>query len=118
MDVILVVDDDEGVRGVIDRALAQSGFSVVTASTGPEGWAHIQQKAFSMVITDWMMPNGTGGWLIEQIMASAIHIPVIILTSIDKASCLRPEWKERNIHYLQKPFVLSEMIALVRQQLN
>ncbi|MDH7488838.1 MAG: GAF domain-containing protein [Anaerolineae bacterium] len=80
---ILLVDDEESVRAVVERMLTRAGHKVVTAGGGPEGIAEIQKRKpgeIDVVITDLGMPQVTGR---EVARASKSHMPqtpVILLT--------------------------------------
>lgn len=99
----------------MERVLTQSGLTTVTAASGHEGWEAFQRQSFSLVISDWVMPDGTGEWLVENILVSESKVPVVILTSEPEANCLKSEWKEKNVHYMQKPFIAPQLIDLVRR---
>jgi CheY-like chemotaxis protein len=63
---ILLVEDNEDIReGLIDL-LESEGYSVAGSGSAEEGLARLRSESFQLVITDYMLPGETGGWLLEQ----------------------------------------------------
>ncbi len=80
---ILLVDDSPEIRLLLQHMLISWGYDVVTASSGDEAWAMIQQNHPRMVIADWMMPGLDGPGLCKKIRSSVFpaYIYVILLTA-------------------------------------
>jgi len=77
---ILVVEDDIGVREMLQTLLQLDGHDVVTARNGEEGWFAFQNNIFSVVISDWLMPDMDGLELSRRIRASeSSHYSYILL---------------------------------------
>lgn len=57
---ILLIDDDESIRGIGKQALEKEGYFVTEASDGIIAMKHFQEKPFDLVITDMIMPQGEG----------------------------------------------------------
>ncbi|MBL9203184.1 MAG: response regulator [Opitutaceae bacterium] len=64
---ILVADDEEGIRGLLDHWLSEAGHNVQTADCGQQAVRLLQQEPFDIVITDVVMPDGDGFELIPAI---------------------------------------------------
>lgn len=76
--MILVIDDDISVLGVIKRALTKSGYHVETAAGGREGIQKFDSVLFDIVITDIMMPDMDGNAVVRHIRRSGRkYTPVI-----------------------------------------
>jgi len=89
----LVVDDDPGVRRLIARVLEQDHHEVTAAENGREAIQWLKKKTFDLVITDWMMPETGGAWLLEQIAQADFRLPVITVSSrSDVALDFKPHW--------------------------
>lgn len=82
---VLYIDDDEGLRHLVSRALNRRGYDVSLAASGEEGYARLRDEAFDVVALDHYMP-GQGGFATLQ----AIHDlpdppPVVYVTGTDES---------------------------------
>lgn len=64
---ILVADDEEGIRSLLEHWLTEAGHSVQTADCGQQAMRMLQHEAFDVIITDVVMPDGDGFELIPAI---------------------------------------------------
>jgi DNA-binding NtrC family response regulator len=82
-DRILVVDDNESVRGILVEALEDQGFRVSAAADGQSAWDLVRRMPFSydLVLTDMMMPAMDGIALLSKIMMNSPWIKVILMTA-------------------------------------
>jgi signal transduction histidine kinase/CheY-like chemotaxis protein len=80
---ILIVDDDEAARYVIRRFLAETFFTIIEASNGPEGLRRAREDRPRVIFLDLMMPQMSGFEVLEQLESDPVtrDIPVIIITS-------------------------------------
>ena len=78
---VMIVDDEELARQFYGDLLVESGFRVVTASSGPEALSALPQYPVEAVVLDIMMPGVSGLEALEQIRKIAPDLPVIILTA-------------------------------------
>ena len=81
---ILVVEDDLDAREMLRLLLQMDGHNVVTANNGNAGWDEFQQSRFSVVISDWMMPEGDGLELCRRIreLESPHYTYILLLTAL------------------------------------
>jgi DNA-binding response OmpR family regulator len=79
-DRILVVDDDEGVRGILAKVLSGAGYLVRCAEDGEAGWDVLGAENFDVLITDYDMPRLTGLDLLRRMRAAALCLPVILIS--------------------------------------
>lgn len=63
---ILLVEDNEDIREGLTDLLESEGYSVAGSGSAEEGLARLRAESFNLVITDYMLPGETGGWLLEQ----------------------------------------------------
>lgn len=116
---ILIVEDDEAIRGLVMRILTGAGYEVIEASNGRQGLQYISEAMPNLIISDIMMPELDGLELLRQLRANATTaaIPLILLTAL--------RGKETLVHgldlgaddYLVKPFEINELLARVRAKL-
>ena len=110
---ILVVEDDNGIRMLMEDALADAGYEPVLACNGLEALEVLEAKHIDLIILDIMMPKMDGYELLRQIRAAS-RIPVIVLTAKnsldDKVELLGGGADD----YLTKPFSVEELLARLR----
>jgi CheY-like chemotaxis protein len=80
---ILVAEDEDFSRQMLQGHLEQLGHEVVAASNGLEAWALFRLGDFPLVITDWMMPELDGLELVRRIRSQnkSAYVYIILLTS-------------------------------------
>ncbi len=83
---ILIIDDSEFNRNLIERQLRRSGYTVTTAIHGREGLDYVQHQPFDTILLDLMMPEMDGFTVLQQLKRDPQlrHIPVIIISAIDE----------------------------------
>jgi len=104
---VLLVEDDDTIRALLQRQLRKQGLSVVTAADGAEALARFKvDTAFDLLITDVIMPGLDGGRLIASVrdLVPGIRILAISGYTGDMAARSLPT----NVAWLQKPFSSSE----------
>ncbi len=116
---ILVVDDNPDLRAYVSRILRSSGFEVLTARDGAEGYSLAKTKHPQLIVTDLMMPVVSGWDLIRMVREdeNLAGTPMILLTAkVDDDT--RIEGAEMGADaYLAKPFNDRELLAEVRNLL-
>ncbi len=83
---VLLVEDSLPIRTQLRRILEKAGYEVTTAVDGAEGLQKLQQDRFSAIISDVEMPNLSGIAMTEQIRASQLDIPIVLVTTLAKAT--------------------------------
>lgn len=118
---ILVVDDDQSVRRLLEYTLKQEGYEVLLAADGAEGFHLWQTEAPALVLLDVLLPKLDGYQVATKIRAAEspeTHVPIIMLTSErdveQKVRALRSGADD----YLIKPFHPAELIARIRSLLS
>ncbi len=115
---LLVVDDDERLRSLLQRYLTSSGFRVTAAADASEARALIKSLTFDALVLDVMMPGESGFDLAESLRAHS-DVPILMLTARGEPAD-RIEGLERGADdYLGKPFEPRELMlrlsALLRR---
>ena len=111
---ILVVDDEESVRGVVAALLERSGYSATLTESAEEAIARLQQDPdYDLVLSDIMMPGTDGLTLLDHICTDHPGMPVVMLSARG-----RPEDALRGLAagataYVTKPFSLDELEDLL-----
>lgn len=120
--LILVVDDDESQRRLIEFWLKEEGYSVTTAADGNAGLQAFNEKAPALVVADIRMPGLTGLDLLGRIKAANADTPVILVTAFGTVGDAVDAMKLGAADYVLKPLNPEELKvnverALERQQI-
>jgi two-component system nitrogen regulation response regulator GlnG len=114
---IWVIDDDQSIRWVLDRALTNAGFLVTTFETASSALARFKRSASTerpqAILTDLRMPGLSGFEFQKQIRNVDDDIPVIIMTAYSDLDTTVQAYQEGAFEYLPKPFDIDEAIDLV-----
>ncbi|HBT48030.1 MAG TPA: hypothetical protein DEA73_09205 [Peptococcaceae bacterium] len=114
---LLVVDDEPGVRLLLELLFREEGFQVAVASNGLQALRQIHSFQPDVVIMDVKMPFMDGLEALPRIKASAPATKVIMVTAYLGAAHEKELWKHGASGFLQKPFDLEEIKAEVRRVL-
>jgi CheY-like chemotaxis protein len=116
---ILLADDDAAARDLVQRALASDGHNVVATHDGAEALEQLQGSGpFDLLISDVQMPGVDGIELIENAVAAAPKMRVILMSGfageLDRAKHLRSKIARE----ITKPFTLEQVRTVVRSVLG
>lgn len=115
---ILLVEDEESIRDLVQTALRFTGFSVDSVSNGPDGLALARNERFSLLILDVNLPGMDGFTLTRKLRDAGDDAPVIFLTARDDPADLREGFTGGGDDYLTKPFSLEELVLRVEAVLR
>lgn len=117
MHKILIIEDDQGVRELLNEHLASEGYGLTFANDGLEGIKTFIMNEIDLVILDYMMPKMNGLEVLRRIRETS-NVPVLMLSArdqdVDKALGLEIGADD----YLGKPFSLIELSARVKALLR
>ena len=117
MKKILFVDDEEHLRGNVQRYLELNEFEVILANDGAEGLEMIKKEKPDLVITDVMMPRMDGFTMLREIKSSEAmrDIPVIMLTAKES---IRDLYEMQGASdFIPKPFDMGSLLDAVNKAL-
>jgi DNA-binding response OmpR family regulator len=115
---ILVVEDAPDVLRVLERTIADNGYSVLTARDGDTGIATALDQQPDLVILDIGLPKRNGYEVARELRARAFISPILMLTARDAVSDRVEGLDAGADDYLAKPFDYDELLARVRAQLR
>ena len=115
--VILVVDDDAGLRESC-RLILEDEFEVLDAPDGPQGLEILRRSQVDVVLLDVRLPGMDGLEVLEQIKVADDQIEVILVTAVKTVKTAVTAMKLGAFDYLTKPFEEEEVLALVRRALE
>jgi CheY-like chemotaxis protein len=117
---IMIVDDEENIRRIIQAYLTRYGYSITTFENGVEALEAFEKAPdqFDLIITDMTMPRMTGDELAKSVLCIRKDIPVILCTGyseiISEAKALEMGIRK----YIQKPVSNEELVMLIREILD
>jgi two-component system phosphate regulon response regulator OmpR len=109
---LLVVDDDERLRALLQRYLTSNGFRVTAAANAADARALMKSIAFDLLVLDVMMPGENGFDLTRAVRASS-RVPILILTARGEAEDRIAGLEHGADDYLPKPFEPRELLLRV-----
>ncbi|MBF0158215.1 MAG: nitrogen regulation protein NR(I) [Magnetococcales bacterium] len=115
---ILVADDDQTMRLVLERALARAGFRAFCFASSHQLLLHLDQQPADLVITDIVMPSGSGLDLLQTIKARHPLLPVIVMTAQSTLRHAVQSFERGAFEYLPKPFDINDLVDLVHRALE
>ncbi|HVF89580.1 MAG TPA: sigma-54 dependent transcriptional regulator [Blastocatellia bacterium] len=110
---ILVVDDEEVMRDVLESLLTSEGYQVDVAKTGEEGLDKFQQRPFDLVLLDVSMPGMGGLRSLEEILKTDAEAVVIMITAYATFDTAVSAWQRGAFNCIKKPFDNKEIIKLI-----
>ncbi len=116
--VILIVDDEEGLREGLSKLLEGEGYAVIAAETGEEALQILQQSHIDLVLTDMRMPGMDGIELLKKIRERYGELGVIILTGYGQIESYIEAMNFGAIEYVSKPFKVNELKFIVNKVLS
>ena len=109
---LLVVDDDERLRTLLQRYLSSNGFRVSAAANAADARALMKSMAFDLLILDVMMPGESGFDLTKSVRAGS-SVPILMLTAKGEAEDRIRGLEHGADDYLAKPFEPRELLLRV-----
>lgn len=112
--LILVIDDEAGIRKVIDRLLKQFGYETLLAANGQDGLRLFDLNApdIALVLLDWNLPGTSGRETLAGLIAKRPDLRVILVTGAPEATTDEHATQD-TVSILLKPFTPKELMLAV-----
>jgi CheY-like chemotaxis protein len=109
---VLIVEDDEPTRKLLDAVLTRGGFSTGFATNGIEAMRLLRMNEYAAVVLDIMMPEVGGREVVDFITAESIPVPVVICSAAGPRVLTG---FDTNVvkGIIRKPFDIDEFVAMV-----
>src|ERR1700724_569487 len=115
---ILVVDDQNSIRLMLESGLSLSGFRVSCARNGAEALAAASAGEFDAVISDIYMPDVDGLTMVQELRAQFPSLPIVLMTAQGSVELAVRAVEEGATDFIAKPFEVSAIAALLRRHLS
>jgi len=115
---ILIADDEESIRWVLERACTQQGHSVVAVGNGTAALAELRARPFDVALIDIKMPDLSGLDVLQQAREARIDTLFIIMTAQNTMANAIEATKRGAYDYLTKPFDLEQVAALIARAME
>ncbi len=117
---ILIVDDSESIRDVVNYTLAANGHDVLVGMDGEDALKHLNGQQIDLVITDLYMPNMDGISLIKEIRKDENYkrTPILFLTTESQQEKKMEARSAGATGWIIKPFIPDNLIAVINKVLR
>src|SRR5215510_12544182 len=110
---VLVVDDEEVMRDVLESLLSQDGYRVDLAKTGEEGLARMNERSYDLFLLDVSMPGMGGLRTLEEILKLDREAVVIMITAYATFDTAIAAWQLGAFNCIRKPFENEQILKMV-----
>ncbi|MDO8794977.1 MAG: sigma-54 dependent transcriptional regulator [Vicinamibacterales bacterium] len=115
---VLVIDDEEIMREILETLLTREGYDVRLASSGAEGLDLARSLPFDAAIVDVMMPGIDGITTLDELKKIDDELPVLMITAFASVETAISAMKRGAFDYITKPFKNDEVLVVVRNALE
>lgn len=118
MKPIWIVDDDESIRWVLEKALARENLATKSFSNARDAMDALQSSTPQVLVSDIRMPGESGLELLQTVKAKHPGLPVIIITAFSDLDSAVAAFQGGAFEYLAKPFDVDKAVELIRRALE
>ncbi|HLT99577.1 MAG TPA: nitrogen regulation protein NR(I) [Burkholderiaceae bacterium] len=115
MKPVWIVDDDQSIRWVLEKALERAGLSARSFSGGAEMLEALQESQPAVLVTDVRMPGMDGLSLLHKVKEEFPDLPVIVMTAFTDLSSTVEAFQKGAFDYLPKPFDINAALGLIQR---
>jgi DNA-binding response OmpR family regulator len=110
---VLVIEDDNRIASLVDRALTEDGHKVAVSDNGREGAELLVSGKFDAALLDILLPEMDGFEVLRQVRTRHCKTPILVLTAVDAVPKIVEAFDLGADDYLVKPFILEILLARV-----
>ncbi|MGI4858236.1 MAG: nitrogen regulation protein NR(I) [Janthinobacterium lividum] len=115
MKPIWIVDDDQSIRWVLEKALARENFATRSFSNVRDAIGALECDSPQVLVSDIRMPGGSGLDLLQRVRERLPGLPVIIMTAFSDLDSAVAAFQGGAFEYLAKPFDIDRAVELIRR---
>jgi CheY-like chemotaxis protein len=109
---ILVVEDDPAIRGALVAALEDEGYETEASIDGAAALKRLERVSIDLMLVDVRLPVMTGPEVVAALRQQGSHLPIVMMSA-------QPERRlPRDVSFLQKPFDLEDLFAVIDDVLS
>ncbi|GAB2542101.1 response regulator [Gracilibacillus alcaliphilus] len=110
---VLVVDDQVGIRLLLEEVISQESYRVELAVNGKEAFEKITQQQPDLIMLDYKLPIIDGPTLLTMLQKEGYHIPVIMMSGLPEKAKADVQHSSMIHKVIEKPFQLNDIRELV-----
>ncbi|CAB3747355.1 nitrogen regulation protein NR(I) [Paraburkholderia humisilvae] len=118
MKPIWIVDDDQSIRWVLEKALARENFATRSFANVREAAGALEHDSPQVLVSDIRMPGGSGLELLQTVRDRVPGLPVIIMTAFSDLDSAVAAFQGGAFEYLAKPFDVDKAVELIRRAVD
>lgn len=115
--LLLIVDDEPGMRDTLSDILEEFAFVVHQAENGMEALAKVQANRYDLVLMDMRMPQMDGAETLKRLRMITPDVPVVMMTAVAEAAALDQAFDQGAQAILYKPLDIAKLVCLVEKLL-
>jgi len=112
---LLIIDDQPGVRQMLQEVFMAENMDVLLAASGREAFEVLQKQEPDLILLDMKMPEMTGVEFLQQLRAKDINYPVILMSAYGEHEINQEKEEIGILEHVTKPFDLQEIINAVNR---
>jgi two-component system cell cycle response regulator CpdR len=110
---ILLAEDDDSMRGFLERALERAGYDVVAFDNGADALARLNEEPFTLLLTDIVMPRMDGIELARRASEIDPELKIMFITGFAAVTLNTDQAAPKDARVLSKPFHLKDLVREV-----
>ena len=118
MNKVLVVDDDQDIRLLLERFLSKNKFTTETAQDGESAIECLKEQSFDLVLCDFKLPDINGLELIQKIKILCPEAAIIVITGYSDVKVAVKAIKLGAYEYVTKPLYPDEILLIIQQAIK
>ncbi len=112
---ILLAEDDESMRGFLERALTKAGYEVISFDNGEDAFARLKEEPFTLLLTDIVMPKMDGIELARRAAEIDPELKIMFITGFAAVVLNNEQSAPKEARVLSKPFHLKDLVREVER---
>lgn len=117
-DRILLIGEDESAGEKLKKLISDLNFNIISASDAETGLELVKKMSPSLIITDYMLPDGDGLYLLKEIKKIDFNVPVIIITAQEKMDSAIEAMQLGAYDYIEKPLKMNRLKIIIFRALE
>jgi two-component system response regulator AtoC len=112
---VLIVDDEQNLRHMLQTLLKREGYEPVGVASVESALKELEERPYDVIITDLRMPGQSGMDLVDQVRGRNLGATVVVMTAYGNRDVAIEAMKRGAYDYISKPFEADELVLLLRK---